>query len=228
MALNGFSTCNEMRIGNFRIPDTSRVIAVRKEIAPLLVGFASEFHRFVEPITNSPKDDWGYNCRAVRGSTVPSFHAAGLAVDLNATRHPLGRRGTFNARQRATIRALCRKYGLRWGGDFQRRADEMHAEVALSRAQALALVERLQARPASSSVRVPAPRLSKLKYAADNSDVVLLQKRLGQLGYDPGNLDGIYGPQTRAAVRAFQLHQGWGGIDADGRMGPVTLQRLFG
>lgn len=229
MALNGFTTCNASRIGYYKVPGTNRTLGVARDIAPLLIGFAAEFHQLVEPITIDPTDDWGYNCRRVRGAANVSFHAAGLAIDLNATRHPLGRRGTFNPRQRATIRALCRKYGLRWGGDYQRRADEMHVEVILPRAQAVALSRRVQTPPPAAPARTPAavPRLAKLRYGANNSDVVLLQRRLIAMGYSPGGTDGVYGPATRAAVRAFQTRQGWTGRDADGIVGPKTLDRLF-
>lgn len=229
MAVNGFSTCPQNYaevIGSFKVPGTERSLTVRREIAPLLIGLAADFHQLVEPITIDPYDDWGYACRYIRGSTNNvSLHAAGIAIDLNATRHPLGARGTFNARQRATIAQLCRKYGVRWGGDFTRRPDEMHFEVALPRDKALALVEQIQA-PPKAAVGPVRPRLSHLANGAHNSDVVLLQKALVRKGYDIGT-DGIYGPQTARAVQAFQKAQGWTGTDADGQMGPETFRRLF-
>lgn len=239
MAINGFSICSSSTIGAFKVPGTTRSLSVRREVAPLLIGFARDFHRLVEPITINPLDDWGYNCRKVRGRVTPSFHSAGIAIDLNATRHPLGKVGTFNARQRATIRALCKKYGMRWGGDYRGRKDEMHFEVIVTRSAALALARRVQAKPAATPTAKPAaaraaaapkpspPRLAKLKYGAKNSDIVKLQQRLNQLGYHVGTADGAYGPKTRGAVAAFQRHLGWHGSDADGHMGPHTLRELF-
>jgi hypothetical protein len=41
------------------------------------------------------------------------------------------------------IRALSKKYGLKWGGDFKSRADEMHWEVEVSATKAKALIESL-------------------------------------------------------------------------------------
>lgn len=35
-----------------------------------------------------------------------------------------------------------------------------------------------------------------------------LQTRLGRLGYDPGPIDGIVGPRTRGAIRAFEADAG--------------------
>lgn len=47
-----------------------------------------------------------------------------------------------------------------------------------------------------------------------------LQRRLLALGYDPGQLDGIPGRRTMAAVKAFQEARG---LDPDGIVGPKTL-----
>jgi len=41
----------------------------------------------------------------------------------------------------------------------------------------------------------------------------------GQWGTSPGAQDGIFGPQTKAAVQAFQT---WGGVPADGVVGDQT------
>jgi hypothetical protein len=41
------------------------------------------------------------------------------------------------------IRALSAKYGLKWGGDYQNRKDEMHWEVNLNPAKAAALIVKL-------------------------------------------------------------------------------------
>lgn len=54
-------------------------------------------------------------------------------------------------------------------------------------------------------------------------DVLAVQERLAQLGYDPGPLDGIYGTQTESAVRAFQSDHG---LLVDGIVGPQTYRAL--
>lgn len=51
-----------------------------------------------------------------------------------------------------------------------------------------------------------------------------IQQALAALGYRPGPIDGIWGRQTMAAVRAFQLKQG---LEPDGIAGPLTLAALF-
>jgi hypothetical protein len=222
--INGFSYGDLSTTGVFRIPHTNRSVRVRKEIAPLLLGFARDFHLLVEPLDTGVLDDWGYAVRPIRGTTAtPSWHGAGIALDVNATRHPMGVAGTFNARQAATIRALAEKYGLRWGGDWKIRPDEMHVEVALKRADALALVKRLQTPAAVKPKPLPMPRPAKLTMWANNSDVALLQKHLAALGFNPGPVDGVYGPKTAAAVKRFQQQAG---VLVDGIVGPITLGRL--
>lgn len=56
-------------------------------------------------------------------------------------------------------------------------------------------------------------------------EVAELQRRLGELGYSVGNLDGVFGPATAAAVRAFQRNQN---LDPDGWVGALTWAALGG
>jgi hypothetical protein len=41
------------------------------------------------------------------------------------------------------IRALAKKYGLKWGGDFKTRPDDMHFEVEISTIKAKQLMTKL-------------------------------------------------------------------------------------
>ena len=135
---------SEIGIESFPIPGTNIKLACAKSVAPLLVGFSAEFHQLIEPIDEGGLDDWGYCFRQVRGSTDNlSNHSSGTAIDLNATQHPLGKVGTFPIEKVPMIRALAKKYGLIWGGDYRNRKDEMHFEIALTPAKAAALIEKL-------------------------------------------------------------------------------------
>ena len=51
-----------------------------------------------------------------------------------------------------------------------------------------------------------------------------IQRRLSELGFSPGPLDGLTGPQTRAAVMEFQRANG---LVVDGIVGPITTAALF-
>jgi len=50
------------------------------------------------------------------------------------------------------------------------------------------------------------------------------QEALAQLGYAPGDVDGLMGPRTRAAIRAFQEQNG---LHVTGALDGITGQRLF-
>lgn len=59
----------------------------------------------------------------------------------------------------------------------------------------------------------------------EGDDVALMQKRLAQLGYYLGEVDGVFGNGTRTAVYGFQRAHGLAKID--GKAGPETLGRMF-
>ena len=62
-----------------------------------------------------------------------------------------------------------------------------------------------------------------LRDGDEGKDVEDLQRRLKAAGYDPGEVDGEYGPNTEAAVRALQKDAG---ILVDGEFGPDSLKAL--
>jgi hypothetical protein len=134
----------EIGIKSYPVKGTDRKLRCAESVGPLLATFAAEFHELIEPIDEGTFDDWGYAFRMVRGSTDRlSCHSSGTAIDLNATKHPLGKAGTFPAEKIPMLRALAKKYGLKWGGDFKSRPDDMHFEVEVSSAKAKELITKL-------------------------------------------------------------------------------------
>ena len=134
----------EIGVKSYLVPGTMRKLRCASAVAPLLIGFAAEFHSLIEPIDDDGLDDWGYAYRDVRG--VPgklSNHASGTAIDLNATKHLLGKVGTYDAAKVPMLRALAKKYGLTWGGDYKNRKDEMHFEINIDAVKAAALITKL-------------------------------------------------------------------------------------
>lgn len=122
----------------WRIPvgrgETARHVYLRHGyVGYVLACFITWFHRRIEKVNVGTWDEWGWAYRPVRGSTTGfSNHASGTAVDINATKHPLGRRGTFTEKQIKKIRRKLRftfRGVIRWGGDYQNRPDEMHFEA---------------------------------------------------------------------------------------------------
>jgi hypothetical protein len=131
-------------IESFTVPGTKIRFACAKAVAPLFVNFAKEFHELVEPIDQGQLDDWGYAFRMTRGSDrILSNHSSGTAIDLNAIKHPLGKSNTFNKDQRNIINLLITKYGLAWGGNYKKRKDDMHFEIALNQNQVTNKIKEL-------------------------------------------------------------------------------------
>jgi hypothetical protein len=59
-------------------------------------------------------------------------------------------------------------------------------------------------------------------------DIILLKKRLNELGFGPLSVEGpeakIFGPKTTEAVKNFQIGHF---LEVDGKVGPETLKALF-
>ncbi|QGU95681.1 hypothetical protein GOM49_11795 [Clostridium bovifaecis] len=80
----------------------------------------------------------------------------------------------------------------------------------------------------SPRVEIESPVLKRLvKYTAPmmkGEDIKLIQKRLNELGFHKGYIDGIYGRNTEAAVRAFQKAKA---LTVDGIVGEKTWNSLM-
>ena len=63
-------------------------------------------------------------------------------------------------------------------------------------------------------------------YAEERRDIELkaqTQEALLALGYEIGDIDGVIGSRTRAAVKSFQKSQG---LSADGKLSPGLLEKM--
>ncbi len=60
-------------------------------------------------------------------------------------------------------------------------------------------------------------------FAQGSDNVKAVQQALKDKGLDPGPVDGVNGPKTRAAIKEYQTQQH---LTADGRIGPKTLDSL--
>lgn len=138
----------ELGIKIFKVEGTDRKMRLQKDAGVILAAFAAEFHAQVEPIDEGVFDDWAYAYRDVRGSdSVLSNHSSGTAIDLNATKHPLGAQNTFTKQQVRIINELTEKYGLRWGGSYTKRKDEQHWEIVETPEQVKARITKMGLKP---------------------------------------------------------------------------------
>ena len=64
---------------------------------------------------------------------------------------------------------------------------------------------------------------AQLSTGSSGAEVKQVQQILQGQGYNVGPVDGIYGPQTQAAVQAFQKSKG---LIPDGIVGPLTWAAL--
>jgi len=133
---NGWPASSDRSVVNiqtFTVPLSQGTLKIplRGEAAPRLIEMIRWWDANIEPVTlGSGLGTWGYAFRTIRGiTTTLSNHASGTAIDINAPKHPLGARNTVQADKVAAMRAKAAELGLRWGGDYKGRADEMHFEV---------------------------------------------------------------------------------------------------
>jgi peptidoglycan hydrolase-like protein with peptidoglycan-binding domain len=209
-------------IRTFKVPGAAHVLVpLRADVAPLLLAFAAWWHTTVEPLV--VPGCWGYAYRVIRGATALSNHASGTAIDLNAPKHPLGAVGTVPDRLRASIERKAAALGLRWGGSYSGRKDEMHAEVVVSHTRAMQLVAALQAAPTPKPKPAPAPTpkpgARPTLRRGSTGDAVREVQRVVKVA-----VDGVFGQRTEAAVKSFQ---GSRGLVPDGIVGPKTWAALL-
>ena len=115
--------------------------------------------------------------------------------------------GKFDAATEAAVRA------------FQRRNCDY--EDGIAGAQTLKALYSSSAKKTSTAASSVG---TSLKEGSTGSDVKSLQSRLKTLGYYSGSADGIFGPGTTTAVKAFQRANG---LEADGKAGGNTLLKLY-
>lgn len=60
--------------------------------------------------------------------------------------------------------------------------------------------------------------------SAYDSATAQAQRRLAESGFEPGPIDGLIGPRTRSAIKAFQKSKG---LNVNGRLDATTLKTLL-
>jgi hypothetical protein len=173
------------------------------DVSTVFRFYLGNYHLRVESLNVTTGDEWGYSYRAnVNNPSQLSCHSSGTAVDVNAQKHPNGRRNTLSSTQVARLRQIQKWTGgvIKWGGDFSTTKDEMHHEVHGSATAVHAV-----------AVRLNKPRFTKVlklgvgSKAHPDAEVKKLQTWLGFTGT---NVDGAFGTGTEAAVKRAQYKLG--------------------
>lgn len=194
-------------------------------VETVLMYVAGEIHRRVTPL--KPPACWGFAYRKNRNADNLSCHASGTAIDINATDHPNGRKGTWTPAQTRVIRQILTEAGgvVRWGEDFGGTTDGMHFEIhgdALAVKKAAANITAQRHKPVTPPAKPPVKSLPSwyrrvLRVGSSGEDVRQMQVRLRT------SADGDFGPKTLAAVKAVQkLHK----ITTDGVVGTQTAKAI--
>jgi hypothetical protein len=130
--------------------------AANRDVVLIATVLIARFNAEVETLDGPVLDDWSWNpdLRPIRGEGPTgeySNHDSATAWDLNALKHPRGKRGTFSFGQEVAIREilayLVDEHGhqvIRWGGDYKHApVDEMHFELITDRAGAQSAARKL-------------------------------------------------------------------------------------
>jgi hypothetical protein len=119
-------------------------LMVRREIAPLVKFCIDEVERrgyLYDHGPMDPVDDWSFVNRPIRGTSIPSNHSWGLAIDLDASLYPQGQR---KARPPQWVDDIWRKYRFDNGAPWAN-PDPMHYEFNGTPNDAKFLVDSLTA-----------------------------------------------------------------------------------
>jgi hypothetical protein len=159
-------------------------------------------------------ETWGYACRAIAGTSVPSNHSWGTAVDINSLQNPQRRPLTTNLPD--DIVQLWASHGFRWGGSYKTSTpDPMHFEFMGTASQARQAAADLRAffaalgaqvpTPAPAGFPKPAPRPypGEARMGDRGPHVRVWQHVLRERGYAVA-VDGIFGPATNHVVWHWQ------------------------
>lgn len=94
--------------------------------------YAEKFKGFVNELENNGykiNSIGGYANRNIAGTNKKSWHAKGMAIDINPSDNPVTYRGQPGAGKTnlpGNIGSIAAKYGLGWGGNWKNKLDTMH------------------------------------------------------------------------------------------------------
>jgi hypothetical protein len=145
----GWPDCQASKMTVVELVGGARV-SVRHEIA-VLVRSLLNYCSTVDNYVIRREDTGGFNCRAIAGTTYPSNHSWGLAVDVNWRDNPMSST-TWKSTIPPRMVSVLWAFGFFWGGWYGGTKDPMHFEfvrrpqdVPALEAKALRLWEAVKA-----------------------------------------------------------------------------------
>ena len=199
------------------------------DVATVLAYVAVQIHRRVEKLTAGTC--WGYAYRKNRNANNLSCHSSGTAIDVNAPRHPNGKRGTFKADQVRTIRAILAEVApvVRWGGDFSGTPDEMHFEIVGNAQQVARVAAAIRAKARRAPAKwegdmggAPHSGLIPRQQPKAKTLIAHVQYCLAARGYTVRR-DGVWDAACEKALKTFQTQRQ---LKPDGVVGGITWEHL--
>ena len=141
-----------------RISTPEGSVTVNKIAAKAFGGFLSA----LAARGYNAKSVQGYNNRNIAGTNQKSNHAYGMAIDIDPGSNPQVFGKTAKHSLPPWVGGLANKYGILWGGDWNRQKDYMHFEYnASSVAKALARAKAEKANPPKKN-KPPAAKINQL------------------------------------------------------------------
>ncbi len=142
---------------------TVQVLSTRTPVNPETVGAYARLAHALSSTGYQASSTWCYICRSIAGTSTPSLHSYGLAIDVDPTCHPFRTRSglvrfsnrgsqaercrdvaadaadtAFTPGQVAAVEAIRTVDGLRvfaWGGRWRSAKDAMHFQIDVSPAE---------------------------------------------------------------------------------------------
>jgi hypothetical protein len=137
----GFPHCQTGKIVTLNVAGVTFPAGARKEIHELVTLLVEETENRGYRLHDGWC--WGFDCRAITGTSTPSNHSWGLAFDINAPHNPLTDDGVTHTDMPSWMPNLWNSYGFRWGGDYSgSRRDSMHYEFMGTPNEARAITAR--------------------------------------------------------------------------------------
>lgn len=161
----GWPNCPTDRIVVVRCGANGVRLPMRQELAPLVAGLVADLEAARAREGRGPFNPawcWGFACRSIAGTNIPSNHSQGTSPDLDAPENPhasaevhaaphsLRRWFPSQGRYLRTTMPLntadiARRWGFAWGGLYPTKPDPMHFDPAVTPAQAARLIAELRA-----------------------------------------------------------------------------------